>query len=414
MATQPENQKSKFVLQVFDGEKYRPCYMAPHATSSIYGDTKIVDTVKTPSAEGVADGDGTAASTSIVPSPKAVSDAIATALKNEKLPAARAKHLTADGKDVTFGHIDGGTFAATWKNPMSEDHETVTFTGVLPLSAIPQGAQERLVICDSIAAVIKQVKATPQGIQQGDVVQIPSKQTYDSGHNTMYYMYQEYDKNEHGSLGDEALFNKLFKEFTAGHAATADDSTHAQSAAKLDTSTAGSSKNPIYFSNGVPVATKETIGSGVKPTYMNGGIITACTSYSDASVKSAKYDSDEQQINTTYIKGLSISGDIITYTKGGGATGTLTVTHPTDYMTSLSGMSAQNNNGLKITVTGVKKDGNSTSQSVTISADTINNVAGSTIRNGITNSISYDDNGTLTSNVSGHSATTTIPVKVTN
>ena len=315
-----QNQNSKFVLQVYDGTRYRPCYIAPHATDKYYGDTKIVDTVNTPSKEGVA-GDTTAASTSIVPSPKAVSDAIATALKNELLPAARAKHLTADGKDVTFGHKDGGTFTATWTNPLSTDHEKVTFTGVLPLSAIPQGAQERLVICDSIATVISKVKATPQEIQQGDVVQIPVKTTsYDSNHKTMYYMYQEYDKNKHGSLKDETLFNELFKEFTAGHAATADNSTHAQSAARLDQNSAGGTALPVYFSNGVPVscsdtvgniakpvymkggtitACSDTVGNSTTPAYMKGGTITACTPYSDASVKHATSADTATKLSTS-------------------------------------------------------------------------------------------------------------------
>ena len=36
-------------------------------------------------------------------------------------------------------------------------------------------------------------------------------------------------------------------------------------------------------------------------------------------------DSSGQQINTTYIKGLSASGSTITYTKGDGTTGTVTV-----------------------------------------------------------------------------------------
>lgn len=47
----------------------------------------------------------------------------------------------------------------------------------------------------------------------------------------------------------------------------------------------------------------------------------------------ATQDSAGQQINTTYIKGLSVSGKIVTYTKGDGTTGTITTqdtiyTHP--------------------------------------------------------------------------------------
>ena len=43
-----------------------------------------------------------------------------------------------------------------------------------------------------------------------------------------------------------------------------------------------------------------------------------------ASATKATQDSAGQQINTTYIKGLSVSGKTITYTKGNGSTGTIT------------------------------------------------------------------------------------------
>ena len=53
---------------------------------------------------------------------------------------------------------------------------------------------------------------------------------------------------------------------------------------------------------------------------------TVKTSYSDnaGSATKATQDSAGQQINTTYIKGLSVSGRTITYTKGDGTTGTIT------------------------------------------------------------------------------------------
>lgn len=43
-----------------------------------------------------------------------------------------------------------------------------------------------------------------------------------------------------------------------------------------------------------------------------------------ATATKATQDSAGQQINTTYIKGLSVSGKTITYTKGNGTTGTIT------------------------------------------------------------------------------------------
>ena len=52
--------------------------------------------------------------------------------------------------------------------------------------------------------------------------------------------------------------------------------------------------------------------------------ITAQNASSATSATKATQDSAGQQINTTYIKGLSVSGKTITYTKGDGSTGTIT------------------------------------------------------------------------------------------
>lgn len=55
------------------------------------------------------------------------------------------------------------------------------------------------------------------------------------------------------------------------------------------------------------------------------GSATSATSASTASsATKATQDSAGQQINTTYIKGLSVNGRTITYTKGDGTTGTIT------------------------------------------------------------------------------------------
>ena len=57
---------------------------------------------------------------------------------------------------------------------------------------------------------------------------------------------------------------------------------------------------------------------------------SADTATSATSATKATQDSAGQQINTTYIKGLSVSGKTITYTKGNGTTGTIT-TQDTTY-----------------------------------------------------------------------------------
>ncbi len=71
---------------------------------------------------------------------------------------------------------------------------------------------------------------------------------------------------------------------------------------------------------------------------------TVKTTYSDSAGSSTKatQDSAGQQINTTYIKGLSVSGRTITYTRGDGTTGTITTqdtnTTYSDVTTSAHGL----------------------------------------------------------------------------
>ena len=59
---------------------------------------------------------------------------------------------------------------------------------------------------------------------------------------------------------------------------------------------------------------------GILPVARGG---TGASALSSITVGKATQDSAGQQINSTYIKGLSISGRTITYTKGNGSTGTI-------------------------------------------------------------------------------------------
>ena len=86
------------------------------------------------------------------------------------------------------------------------------------------------------------------------------------------------------------------------------------------------------------------------------------TGNADTSTK-ATQDSACQQINTTYIKGLSVSGQTITYTKGDGTTGTITTQDTnTTYSTGTSSTS-----GLTklYTTTGTATDGTMTQNAIT-------------------------------------------------
>ena len=62
------------------------------------------------------------------------------------------------------------------------------------------------------------------------------------------------------------------------------------------------------------------------------GSSSSCTGNAATATK-ATQDSAGQQINTTYLKGLSISGNTITYTKGNGGTGTITIPAGAGYIT---------------------------------------------------------------------------------
>lgn len=69
--------------------------------------------------------------------------------------------------------------------------------------------------------------------------------------------------------------------------------------------------------------------NGVKPDTSGNVSITRVDSAASAdtakSATKATQDSTGQQINTTYIKSLSVNGRTITYTKGNGTTGTITI-----------------------------------------------------------------------------------------
>lgn len=65
-------------------------------------------------------------------------------------------------------------------------------------------------------------------------------------------------------------------------------------------------------------------------------VLYATSAGTSTSATKATQDSAGQQINTTYIKGLSVNGKVITYTKGDGSTGTIT-TQDTDTTYSAAG-----------------------------------------------------------------------------
>ena len=140
---------------------------------------------------------------------------------------------------------------------------------------------------------------------------------------------------------------------------------NATSANKLNTN-AGSISQPVYFSNGIPVA------------------ITGTISNNAATATKATQDSAGQQINTTYIKGLSVSGRTITYTKGDGTTGTITT---------------QDNNTTYSAGTGLSLSGTTFNHKNSVTAGTAQGDANKTLTFGGTftiPTITYDAQGHVT------------------
>ena len=86
------------------------------------------------------------------------------------------------------------------------------------------------------------------------------------------------------------------------------------------------------------------------------------TGNADSATKATK-DSANQQINTTYIKGLSVSGKTITYTKGDNSTGTI---NTQDTNTTYSTGTASYSGTTKLyTGTGSATDGTMTQKAIT-------------------------------------------------
>lgn len=113
------------------------------------------------------------------------------------------------------------------------------------------------------------------------------------------------------------------------------------------------------------------------------------TGNADSATKATK-DSANQQINTTYIKGLSVSGKTITYTKGDNTTGTITTQ---DTNTTYSVGTASYSGTTKLYAgTGSATDGTMTQKAITDGLNSksgtghTHNYAGSSSAGGVANS----------------------------
>lgn len=160
-------------------------------------------------------------------------------------------------------------------------------SGTISIDRLPAGALERLVTVKDQAAMYA---LTTNTVQLGDTVK-----RLDTG--TMYIVVDTANLSN----------SKGYMEYTAGSASSVPWS--------------GVTGRPDTFT---PSAHTHTIA---QITDISNASVKHATS-ADSATK-ATQDSAGQQINTTYIKGLSVSGRTITYTKGDDTTGTIT-TQDTD------------------------------------------------------------------------------------
>lgn len=154
---------------------------------------------------------------------------------------------------------------------------------------------------------------------------------------------QAYMKNEHSVV--ECLTDALWQPetvYTIGHIVKSPNMPKGFQAVCLVNGTS-SSNEPDWGSGATDitdgstkwkVTTANITVNGISPDASGNISITSVTNATNATnaenatnatnATKATQDSAGQQINTTYIKGLSVSGRTITYTKGNGTTGTIT------------------------------------------------------------------------------------------
>lgn len=270
-----------FVAKVYDPttQTYKPIYEAPDATSTVYGDVLLSDTID----ETLDAATGVTAST-----PKALS-----VLDKKKLDLDSTKKQVVTGPihfndRVTFGQalegnlignlqgvatsarkletarmisVKAGENATPGKaNFNGESDITITLpqidasavTGVLPLSAIPKSAVENMI---TVVNKEQRLKLTKDKAQNGDTV-------FQSDTKVMYLVVDETKLNtEQG-----------YQEYRAG------------TAAKLGTTTVGADGRPIYLKDGEATPFTLTVGASNRPAYIQNGVITACNFTIDKSV----------------------------------------------------------------------------------------------------------------------------------
>ena len=139
--------------------------------------------------------------------------------------------------------------------------------------------------------------------------------------------------------------------------------TNFNGSANITTANWGTARNiTISDSDGTNTGSAVSVNGSGNATLKLPTTIKATLSGNASTATKATQDSAGQQINTTYIKGLSVSGKTITYTKGDGSTGTIT-TQDTNTTYSVGTASALGLTKL-YTGTGTATDGTMTQNAI--------------------------------------------------
>lgn len=280
-----------FIAKIWDpvANAYKPIYTAPDATNQVYGDVLLSDavdseldaatgvTAATPKAIKIANDNAETKLSKVSADPQEVVSKVT--FKNEVVGE---QNITAP----TFtGDLKGNSDTTTKiKTPINlntqsgalnpsgkvlfDGSQDVTIPlgeldatqlkGVISLENLPQGALERVVNYPSIQDAIDAYVAADDDkkpFQEGDTIRVTGA---DGDTPIMYAV-----------VGNPSAA-KNYVEYAA---ATAANALSADQALKLTTD-AGTAENPIYFKDGIPVASNATLGSTSQPVYLNKGVIT--------------------------------------------------------------------------------------------------------------------------------------------
>jgi hypothetical protein len=218
-------------------------------------------------------------------------------------------HVTAGSNPTTlagYGITDAAAKSHTHSiSQITDNIPASKITGVLSLDNIPKSAVERVVPVTDDAA---RLKLTNADVQNGDVVKVTST-------GQMYFV-----------VDDTKLTTEAgYMVFSAGSAASVPWSGVSGRPSSMPASDvyawAKAASKPSYSKSEVGLGNVDNTADSAKSVKY---ATSAGSAGSAGSATKATQDSAGQQINTTYIKSLSVSGRTITFTRGDDTTGTIT------------------------------------------------------------------------------------------